>query len=212
METEYILYQTLQDKNNYIECEENGPFSCEWENTWLGKGFYFWFHHIELAKWWGNVKPTYKKNGFVIFKTVCKDVSKCWDLHANPAHQEEFKKWIKFMTAKGLIDKTTTVLSIIEFIKSESEEFKCKYDAIRILGSDSISTQYDKSNEMPRFKFEKPRENDKPEKQRFLAYFDAIPPVQVCLFNKNSLLREGFDVVYPDRYKKENRAITEFFI
>lgn len=93
METQYKLYQTLQDRNNHIECELEGPFPCEWENTWIGKGFYFWFHHLELALWWGNSR--YSKKNFVVYESTCKDIEKCWDLHSSPLHQEEFMKWLE---------------------------------------------------------------------------------------------------------------------
>ena len=65
--TEYILFQTLVDRGNYLECEENGPYPCNWENSWIGEGYYYWYHHLELAIWWGNVKPNLKKNRICCF-------------------------------------------------------------------------------------------------------------------------------------------------
>lgn len=212
METQYKLYQTLQDRNNHIECELEGPFPCEWENTWIGNGFYFWFHHLDLALWWGKSRNIYSKTGFVVYESTCKNIERCWDLHANPFHQEEFMKWLKKMKLNGLINGDTTVSKVLEFIKGESKDFVVKYEAIRILGVDSLSQTSALKYNMPRIKFELPREGDRPNSQRFLAYFNPIPPVQVCLFNKNALLRTGFDVIYPDTYRKENRADTNFFI
>jgi len=37
-----IIYQTLEDRGNPDEIERNGPFSCNWNNSWLGTGCYFW--------------------------------------------------------------------------------------------------------------------------------------------------------------------------
>lgn len=209
--SQYTLYQTLQDKGNHEECEREGPYPCNWDNSWLGEGFYFWFHHLELAIWWGSVKPNLKKSGFVVYKTICSNISLCWDLHGNPYHQEEFIKWLKKMKLTGIVDEKTTVCQVLEFIKGESIEFKEQYQAIKILGVDSLSKISAEKFHMPRLRFETPR-NEDTESQRFLAYFELIPPVQVCLFNKNSLLRKGFDVVFPERYLKENRVFTEIFI
>lgn len=210
--TEYILFQTLVDRGNYLECEEKGPYPCNWENSWIGEGYYFWYHHLELAIWWGNVKPNLKKTGFVVFKSVCSNISKCWDLHANPYHQEEFIKWLKKMKPSGIINDDTTVCQVLEFIKGESKEFIEKYEAIKILGVDSLSKISANKFQMPRIKFETPKEDENASIQRFLAYYETVPPVQVCLFNQNSLSREGFDVVFPDNYKKENRVFAEIFI
>lgn len=206
---EYILYQTLQDRNNYIECESEGPFSCNWENTWLGNGYYFWFHHIELAKWWGKARYN-SDSKFVIFKSVCKNTAKCWDLHANPYHQEEFFKWLKVLKIKGLFSENTTVLSVIEFIKNECKEFD--YEGIRVLGVDSLSAISAEKSHMPRLKFEIPEDNSNKIKQRFLSYLDVFPPVQVCLFHKDALERDGFEVVFPDEYKKDNRSFENIYI
>lgn len=204
METNYQLYQTLKNLENHIECEENGPFPCKWENTWLGEGYYFWFHHLELAIWWGNVT---KNKKFIVYKSVCYDINKCFDLHANPYHQEEFMKWLKELKSKGHLNNDTTVAQVLEFIKNESVEFNAKYEAIRILGVDSLSETSAINYKMPRIKFENPREDDNEKSQRFLAYLDIIPPVQVCLFNKDALGRTGYSVEYPEIYKKENRSM-----
>ncbi|WP_312762513.1 hypothetical protein [Epilithonimonas sp.] len=205
MESSYRLYQTLKDKGNHIDCEINGPFSCKWENTWLGEGYYFWFHHLELAIWWGNVT---KNKKFVVYKSICTNIEKCWDLHANPNHQEEFIKWLKILNSKGYLSDETTVAQVVEFIKNECAEFD--YQAIRILGIDSLSETSARNYKMPRIKFEIPRENDNEDSQRFAAYLDIIPPVQVCLFTKDALERKDYAVEFPDIYRKENRSVQIF--
>jgi hypothetical protein len=205
LETEYILFQTLQDKGNYIECESEGPFPCEWENTWLGQGYYFWYFHIDLAKWWGSSR--YSKKGYVIHKSVCSDLRLCWDLHTGQ-HQADFIYWLKKMKISELLNSETTVAQVIEFIKNECDDFN--YEAIRILGVDSISKSSANKFNLPRLSFEKPLEEKDSNKQRFLSYFDVIPPVQVCLFTKDALDRKGFEVFYPESYKKENRLDAIF--
>ena len=86
-ETQFILYQTLEDKGNYLDNENEGPYPCAWENTWLGRGFYYWYHHMIVGKWWG--KQRYGEGNYVIFRSICTDLSKCWDLHSGP-DQENF--------------------------------------------------------------------------------------------------------------------------
>jgi hypothetical protein len=206
LETEFILFQTLQDQGNHIDCESLGPFPCEWENTWLGEGFYFWYYHIELAKWWGNMR--HSKTGYVIHKSICDDLNLCWDLHTGK-HQEDFMYWLKKMQCAELLNSETTVAQVIEFIKNECDDFK--YEAIRILGVDSISKSSAIKFKMPRIYFENPLDGDDAKKQRFSSYFDVIPPIQVCLFNKDALNRKGFDVVFPEKYLKENR-LGEIYI
>lgn len=47
------LYQTVRDKGSHEMIERFGPIYGR-ENTWLGKGYYFWDGAIELAHWWGS--------------------------------------------------------------------------------------------------------------------------------------------------------------
>ena len=129
-------------------------------------------------------------------------------MHANPNHQEEFIKWLKILNSKGYLSDETTVAQVVEFIKNECAEFD--YQAIRILGIDSLSETSARNYKMPRIKFEIPRENDNEDSQRFAAYLDIIPPVQVCLFTKDALERKDYAVEFPDIYRKENRSVQIF--
>lgn len=198
-----LIYQTLEDLDNYDKCEEEGPYPCRWKNTWLGNGYYFWYHHISLAHWWGNSR--YGEDNYVIFESVCEDLSKCWDLHSDGNHQEEFMNWLMVLEDKRLLKPSTTVAQVVEFIKNECSTFK--YEAIRILGIDSLSKTSAQNFNMPRVHFEVPKNNEKGNKQKFKAYYDVIPPVQFCLFKKDSLKRKGFDVIYPEEYRADYAAV-----
>ena len=35
-------YQTLENRSNPDQIEEQGPFLCRHKNAWLGEGYYFW--------------------------------------------------------------------------------------------------------------------------------------------------------------------------
>lgn len=199
-ETSYLLYQTLENRGNYEQNEKDGPYICSWDNTWLGKGYYYWYHHINLAHWWGN---RYKKgNGHLIFKSTCKDLTKCWDLHTGVG-QDLFLHWLKKMDENKLLQEQTSVAQVIEFVKNEYPEFS--YEGIRVLGIDSISKLAIQNMGFVRMNFEFPEENDNPDKQKFKAFFDLMPAVQVCLFTKDGMGRTGYELVYPEELKLENR-------
>lgn len=203
MKDQYILYQCLKDIGNHEECENEGPYACVWDNAWLGEGYYFWYHHIVLAKWWGHVR---NQGRFVIYKSICENIEKCWDLHANPYHQEEFHKWLFKFKNRGVLDEERIAVShVLEFIRNECSDFN--YEAVKILGIDSMSDNSSKRYEMPRVKFEFPNEaEENVESQKYLSYMEVFPPVQVCLYNKDALDRKGFDVEFPLVYRKENRS------
>ena len=59
------IYQTLEDRQNYEDVEEHGPYFCyaRYANgnpksgvkePWLGEGYYFWDTRIADARWWGD--------------------------------------------------------------------------------------------------------------------------------------------------------------
>lgn len=200
-ETSYLLYQTLENRGNYEQNEKEGPYSCSWKNTWLGEGYYYWYHHINLAHWWGQ-QARFKENGYTIFKSVCNDLSKCWDLHTGPG-QDIFLYWLDKMKSKNLLESKTSVAQVLEFIKNEYPEFP--YEGIRILGMDSLSKSAIKNMGFVRMNFEFAGENENANKQKFKAYFDPIPPVQVCLFIKDGMGRIGYDLIFPEDLKLENR-------
>lgn len=199
-ETSYFLYQTLENQGNYEQNETEGPYSCSWDNTWLGEGYYYWYHHIQLAHWWGQAR--YKKKGYVIFKSTCNDLSKCWDLHTGEG-QDLFLHWLKKMDDKKLLKEKTSVAQVIQFVKNEFPNFP--YEGIRVLGVDSISELAIQNMGFVRMNFEFPKENDNPNKQKFKAFFDLMPAVQVCLFTKNGMGRGGYELVFPEELKLENR-------
>lgn len=72
------IYQTLEDRQNYEDVEEHGPYFCyaRYANgnpksgvkePWLGEGYYFWDTRIADARWWGDT--VYSKKGYIICHT-----------------------------------------------------------------------------------------------------------------------------------------------
>lgn len=83
------LYQTLEDRGNPDEVNEKGPFSCNWPNTWLGDGFYYWDHFFSNALWWGNHR--YDENCIICEANCDYSTNTCFDLVGTVEHLQQFK-------------------------------------------------------------------------------------------------------------------------
>lgn len=186
METK-TLFQTLADRGNPIEIEMDGPFPCDWHNTWLGEGYYLWDSFINNAHWWGKI---WHKKGYIIAAGICDyDYDKCFDLHGNMEHLSTFGEVFELLkTKKYYGDQTITVALVIEFIKKTTD---FQFEAIRAYGIDSINKNI-LSNKQ--FLFRLPFET------RLPAYLDFKPALQICLLQKNSLNFRDFKVVFPELY------------
>lgn len=179
-----VIYQTLENRGNPEEIEQNGPFKCHWENTWLGIGYYFWDTFIENAHWWGNNRGY--KNGYVICKANCSyDVSNCFDLVGNTEHILKFRDSFLLMKKQGLINKDTTVARVLQFIRQDIKIFI--FEAIRINGIHS-KEKFDKYSLVVHFEKGK------------IQYFDSLPAIQICIFKKNGLNLKNYHIVYPEDY------------
>lgn len=180
------IYQTLEDRETDLnELEELGPYPCNWENAWLGKGYYFWDSFIENAHWWGEEIRKYP-DGYIICQAEC-DFSdeECFDLVGNTSHLIQLHDAYKLMKSKGLINKKTTVNRVITFFKNNLENFD--FTAIRVYGIRSKSYH-------SRFSFTQVFEKNN------VAYLDYKPPIQICFFTKKSMNLRSFRIVYPENY------------
>ena len=181
------LYQTLKDKGNPDYVEDNAPFICNWSNSWLGDGYYFWDTFIENAHWWGKVRHG---DSYIICKAECDFNSElCFDLVGDTEHMLDFEDSIKFLKSKKLVNDDTTVARIITFLKDKIADFK--YEAIRVYGIKSIS---DHKEEYQKYKHRLIFEVSKPQ------YLDYKPAIQLCLFKKNSLNLRNINIDFPDEY------------
>lgn len=181
------LFQTLQNRDNADYVEENGPFVCNWENTWLGDGYYFWDTFIENAHWWGEVR--YQNNHFVCSAICDFDTQECFDLVGDTDHMSDFSDSVEFMKSQGLLKKESTVSTVIRFIKEKVGGFN--YQAIRAIGIHSISEHNeDYKKYLFRFKFEVNKK----------AYLDYKPAIQLCIFERDGLNLRDFKIEYPQEY------------
>jgi len=106
-------YQTLENRNNPDQIEEQGPFLCNRKSAWLGEGYYFWDSFIENAHWWGQ--EGYKNNYVICESTFELDEDKCFNLVDNPEHLKLFE-----FTKKALIEQqihNLIVPRVIEIFK-----------------------------------------------------------------------------------------------
>lgn len=180
------LYQTLKDKNNDYYIRRHGPFPCNWSNTWLGDGFYFWDTFIENAKWWGEYGRGFKK--FVITTGICDfTTEKCFDLAGHTPHMVIFKEAVNMLIEANVADKNTTVPKIIEYLKLTGA--LTNYEAIRVNG---IKSKRENNLFTTNLRFE----NDK------LQYMEIDPAIQLCLFSKKSLNFREYKII--EKIKIEN--------
>jgi hypothetical protein len=181
------LYQTLADRGNIKEIETDGPFPCNWPNTWLGEGYYLWDTFISNAHWWGQV---WHKNGYIIAEGICDfEIEKCFDLLGNMEHVRILGEVAELLKNKKFYcENTITVALVIEFIKKTTN---FNYEAIRASGIDSINKNSKRNDQyIDRLPFE----------SRLPAYLDLKPTVQMCLLHKGALNFRNFKIVFPELY------------
>lgn len=98
------IYQTLEDRGNYKEVEDHGPYFCAahdengqlkkgTKEPWLGEGYYFWDTRKTDAQWWGKVIYESHFKGYVICETQYDQHSPLlFDLLGNVSHMDEFEE------------------------------------------------------------------------------------------------------------------------
>lgn len=180
-----ILYQTVEDRDNPEHIELNAPFICDRTDAWLGEGYYFWDTLIDNAHWWG--KTVYKQKGHVVLKFICDSINeRCFDLHGNLEHLKYFNEIADFLKKEELVNKHTTVEWMIEYLKQKADLDK-RYDGIRVYGHYSRS-----GHKTVKMFFKKD--------PRSIQYLELTPPVQLCLFRKDSFNLQPGVIVYPSHY------------
>ncbi|MGM0579762.1 MAG: hypothetical protein ACQETL_03725 [Bacteroidota bacterium] len=182
-----IVYQTLEDRDTDLDkLELNGPYKCNWDNSWLGEGYYFWDSFIENAHWWGETRRY--SNGYIICKAECNfNDNKCFDLVGNTNHLMQIRETFQLMEKEGLANKHTTVKRIIEFLQ-RTKNFP--FSATRVYGLKSKNFH---SKFGLNLIFEENRK----------AVFDVIPTIQICFYKKGSLNLRNYKIIYPDDYRND---------
>lgn len=186
------LYQTLKNKDNPDEVESQGPFICNWDNAWLGEGFYFWEAFLNSAHWWGK---SHCNNNYFICEANCTLTNiNCFDLVGDSTHMLMFSKAVDQMKGEGIIDKKTTVTRILQYLKDDIGVFK--FEATRAVGYTSIG-------ENKNFKYLKKMLFETPKNKKQDHYMHYMPPIQICLYTKNAIGLNGYKIIYPDEYNND---------
>ena len=184
-------FQTLTDRENPEYVRKNGPFICTDERAWLHDGYYFWDEDITLAHFWGKSKLRKK---YIICKTYYNLNERCWDLYGKFKHRQELIKIYKGIKNRNINSgKPIKFREIIEELISKN---LMKYEAIRAEGTLSIA----KHN---RFHLSILLEERMVNHDAVRHMLNLRPAIQLCFFNKNSLERDNFEIVYPQAYTEE---------
>lgn len=188
-----LLYQTLRDKGNPDIVRRDGPYPCNWDNSWLGEGYYYWDTFINNAHWWGVNGHGTK---YFICEAYCDyDTDKCLDLVGTTEHLLQFSNAVDLMKSKKLVNNKTTVSRILNYMKHTIKVLK--HEAVRAYGIHTISQNnpdYDEFNFKLVFEIGKPQ------------YLDYKPAIQICIFNKFGLGLNNYNLIYPYEYNEDYMA------
>lgn len=177
------LFQTLEDRCNVDEIENNGPFKCSNNQAWLGAGYYYWDTFIENAQWWG--RTIYQENNYVIAKSFI-------NFKENELYDLDNAEVLKAFTEYSSLLKESypqKKLSPATVIKHMIDHTNFEYKAIRARGT---SLSYSKENHINnRLAFTNS------------VFLDMNPKIQICIRDKNVIGLDNFKVIYPDTYRDD---------
>ena len=181
------IYQTLEDRGNYQQIEDHGPYFCSLydesgelkkgiKEPWLGEGYYFWDTRIDDARWWGYTIYEQYTKGYVICHT-CYDQhsSLLFDMVGSLAMFEDFLDCAKVISLERNIKKVSFPV-VLEYLKRK-EDFN--YKAIRVWPDPKTFS----SNSQ----FDVPFPGNQ-------ATIRKMEKIQICFFDK-TLLNEPFVIV-----------------
>lgn len=172
------ILQTIADKDNPDYVEEHGPFIAE-QNTWLGRGYYFWERFEAIAKWWGN---SHYNGEFMVCKaSAALQDEELLDLVSDTEQMEYFGKACNALQSK-YPDKQITVSYVIEYLRNKGI---FPYKAIR-----AHSINCGEGDKYFRLSFR--------ERQLTNSYLNLMPAIQFCFFDKDCI--SNYHIIYPDEY------------
>lgn len=183
---EFELFQTLDTRYEIDKTESQGPVKCTKEsNAWMGFGYYFWEDDIDLAHGWGD--RHYNGVDYCICKTtILYNENKCLDLVHVPAHKKKFREICSEIKEKNGYKKYEDILiaEVFDYLNKFNQPWMKNFEAVRVYGEKSFK------NFIKQIRFDITKTRDQ-------ARLTLNPEIQWCLFNKNSMNRVGFDLVYP---------------
>lgn len=172
-------YHTVEDRDNPDEIEADGPFKCTRRDAWLGPGYYFWDTRIMWAHKWG--KDAYERKGYnyvICQAELDNSPSIMFDLFGNILHQEEFLQ--AYLLLKTQLDKSGKYPLVSEVLHFLHKQNLMTYKSVR--AGDNGNEAYD-------IDFQPKRE-----------FMTIRQRVQICLFEKNGITLQNFQIVFPEHY------------
>lgn len=180
-----VLYQTVGDRRNPDEVKLKGPFQC-YKSPWLTSGYYFWDTFIDLAHWWGE--KGYNGSYIISQYSFEYNSDEIFDL-LDPTYLSEFKQCAEIIK-NDIASCNITVSQVLEHMRRHTS---FPYKGIRAEGRFSISY-----SNFPNLKNLMPFV--KPKYKSTKARLDLQPPVQICLFSKESIKKGSGTIVFPEQY------------
>lgn len=177
------LYQTLENRENVDDVEQNGPYCCSRQDAWLGTGYYYWDSYMDWARWWGE--QVYGSGNYIICETLL-------DINAiNVLNLLEPEELLSFQSCideiqKIFPDKELTVGFIVEYLKMHTS---FPYKAIKAKGEQARKTI--SSNRYIPFNSNKKGK---------ISVLDLMPQVQICILDKSVVGKNNFKVIFPQEY------------
>jgi hypothetical protein len=178
-----IVHQTLLDKGNADQIENEGPFPVQdVKNSYLGGGYYFWDNHIELAHWWGKVHCA---NKYVICQG---DLEVTEDLFFDLLGSREQQLYFKDVISKLPGAEHMPIGSVIELLKElEGKPNKKGIFPFKVIRAMDVKNNSFKQNVIP---FAKKK----------VGEMTLAPQIIVCLIEKNNLHLRSYKIIHPDKY------------
>lgn len=161
--------------------EREGPYMCNWENAWLGDGYYFWEGFESNAHWWGQLRGY--PRGYIICEAQY-DYSDLtlFDLVGNPDHIMQISEIRDIlMKKKGIKSDDITVARLIQLMQKQG---RFNFEAIRADGRKTRNVS-SKLNKKIKFELNKP------------SYLEGNPTIQICFIEKTSMNLRDYKVIYP---------------
>ncbi|MBF1069951.1 MAG: hypothetical protein HXL30_01175 [Prevotellaceae bacterium] len=172
------LFQTLEQRCNVDDVENNGPYCCKREDAWLSEGYYFW-EHIDFAHAWGNLSY----GGNYMIGSLCieykdedlLDLSDSDDLCA-------FEKAYEMLSCKFKTERIT-VAFVVKFLREKTD---VSWKAVKAIIERSFNVR----------KFSALEKGIPVSTNRYSQQLNLRPQIQWCVIERSLLKDTPFSVVF----------------
>lgn len=183
MSSVFKIYQTLEQRYNHDEIEEDGPFPCPHNTSWAYTGYYFWEHHIALGKFWGEKIYKSQNKDYVICESEYElNEDLCFNYEGNPYRRDEFFDSVCALIESGAIKESDNLHTVLKYMRMTNI---MEHDAFRFVGDPTMSKN-DEHYEGLLIR----------NKRGINVELRKIREVQIVFFEKFACNRSGFEIVF----------------